>query len=776
MRESGSGSTRSVREDGPGVPAAERHTPAYPPADLTDCEDEPIHVPGAIQPHGLLLALDPATLTVAIASANVGRLLGVSAVEAVGRSLVRLVGDLLAEHVRRRVAEGILNEPLIVHLPNDVPGSLAGAEVDVALHLTDARLVVEIEPIGRPRSVMLTYQSARAAMVRLAAETSVLGLARQLAREVADLTEFDRVMVYRFDRDWNGEVIAEERRSDLNPFLGLHYPASDIPAQARRLYTVNWTRLIADVLYEPVPLHPVRDPVTRAPLDLSFSTLRSVSPIHLEYLRNMGVTASMSISIVMDGELWGLIACHHYSGPHRPSHDARSAAEFLGQVASQQIAERDRADAGLRALLTREMLTHLIGRLGGSNEPVLDALVDDPELLTLLDASGVAMMVDGRLHTRGTVPPPAALPVIVDRLLGPEDGSVGHTDRLGELDPALAAYDDLPAGALVIGNKPDRWLMWLRREMERTVDWGGDPRNKQIASGEDPSVRLSPRKSFEKWREVVRGRSLPWLEDDAEVARNLRSHLGSLMLQRSHDQIQVAESLQRSVLAERPPRLPGLEVAVRYTSAASYQLGGDWWDCVVLDDDRVAFVIGDVAGHGVEAVAAMTQVRAALRAYLLAGMELGAALDQLDNFVVQLVDDKIVSAMVAVVDRRTRRIEAASAGHPPALLLGGRGLEELLPPVRPVLGLGAGHAESVTLEMPAGTTLVMFTDGLIERRGEDLFDNLGLLAHSAGGGPGRGAEALEQWVDALLGTIPDAGDDDTTLLAVRLPGPDAPPV
>jgi serine phosphatase RsbU (regulator of sigma subunit) len=316
--------------------------------------------------------------------------------------------------------------------------------------------------------------------------------------------------------------------------------------------------------------------------------------------------------------------------------------------------------------------------------------------------------------------------------------------------------------------------MWLRPEMERTVDWGGDPRNKQIASGEDAAVRLSPRKSFEKWREVVSGRSLPWLDEDAEAARDLRSHLNSLMLKRSHDQIQVAESLQRSVLAERPPRLDGLDVAIRYTSAAAYQLGGDWWDCVVLDDDRVAFVIGDVAGHGVEAVAAMTQVRAALRAHLLSGMGVAAALDQLDNFVVHLVDDKIVSAMVAVVDRATRRIEAASAGHPPPLLLGGPGIPELHPPVRPVLGLGAGHAESVTVDVPAGTTLVMFTDGLVERRGDDLFDNLQRLAHAAGRGPGPSAPALEEWVDRLLGTIPDSGDDDTTLLAVRLPGPDAP--
>ena len=167
------------------VTSAQRHTPAYPAADLTNCEDEPIHVPGAIQPHGLLVALDPATLTVAIASANVGPLLGVPSADALGRPLAHLVGPALAELVRRRVVEGILTEPLITFLPPDLPGDLAGVEVDVALHHSDARLVVEIEAVGRPRSVMLTYQSARAAMARLSAERSVTGLADRLAREVA---------------------------------------------------------------------------------------------------------------------------------------------------------------------------------------------------------------------------------------------------------------------------------------------------------------------------------------------------------------------------------------------------------------------------------------------------------------------------------------------------------------------------------------------------------------------------------------------------------------
>jgi chemotaxis family two-component system sensor kinase Cph1 len=742
------------------------HTPAYGQVDLTNCEDEPIHVPGAIQPHGVLLAMDAESLVVVVASGNCLELLGIPEDRVRGAHLGDVLGPDLATQVRRRAVEGAFHEPLIMHLPESLDGRLGGVEVDVSLHRSGTRLVVEVESLGRPRSVLLSYQSARAAMGRLANQTTVSDLAEQLAREVGEMTGFDRVMVYRFDRDWNGEVIAEERRPDLNPFLGLHYPASDIPAQARRLYTVNWTRLIADVDYAPVPLLPVLDPETRAPLDLSFSTLRSVSPIHLEYLQNMGVTASMSISLVIDGELWGLIACHHYSGPHRPSQDARAAAEFLGQVASQQIADRARSDARERAFQRTSALGRIAGRAAATHRPLLDTLLEDPELLTLMGASGAALWYDGVMRSLGAVPDAEVVALVAERLLGPEDGVTAHTDRLVELDPALADREGLPAGALAIGTLPDRWLVWFRPELQQSVDWGGDPHNKQLAATEDGTVRLSPRKSFDKWREIVRGRSRPWDEEDVEAARALRSHINGLLLKGSREQIEVAESLQRSVLADVAPHLDGLDVAVRYSSAASYQLGGDWWDCMQLDEDRVAFVIGDVAGHGVSAVAAMTQVRAALRAYLFAGHGVGDSLDQLDRFMSELLVDQIASAMIAVVNRRTRVVEVASAGHPAPLLLPPDPEVPLQLVARPVLGLGSGTAAVTAVEVPAGTTLLMFTDGLVERRGTDLFESLDLLARTAGNGPGE--VGLERWVDLVLSQLPEPGDDDRTVVAVTI--------
>lgn len=744
------------------------HTPAYVEVDLSTCDREPIHVPGAIQPHGVLLALDDAQ-TVVMVSANIGSMLGTSREHALGAGLGDLLGAAAAEQVSARIADWTPAEPLILTLPGDLGGVLAGEEVDVSMHRSGGRVVVEIESLGRPRSTLLSYQSARSAMSRLAARRRVDGLVRQLAVEIRSLTEFDRVMVYRFDRSWNGEVVAEERRGDLNPFLGLHYPASDIPAQARRLYTVNWTRLIADVGYQPVHLEPVLDPATGEPLDLTQSTLRSVSPIHLEYLSNMGVTASMSVSIVIDGQLWGLVACHHYSGPHRPSRDARSAAEFLGQVASTQIAELERAQAREDALSVQATLGRISARVTGSDEAPLEQLINDPELLTLVRASGVAMCFGNEVTTCGDVPDEGALRRIASFLLSEPYGEPAASESLPELDGALGLVADVAAGALGIGSAPDSWIIWLRPELPEIVDWGGDPHNKELYAAEGEQARLSPRRSFDLWREVVRGRSLPWEPWELDVVRLLRTFMNALLLQRSREQIAVAESLQRTVLPDVVPHFDGIEVAVRYKSASSYLLGGDWWDALALDEHRVAFVVGDVAGHGVAAVGAMTQVRAALRAHLHGGVSAGPALDLLDSLVVDMLPEQVATAIVAVVDPRARTVELTSAGHPPPLLFDGDDVHEVHEVAlrnRPLLGVGAGVGRSTVVELPPGATLFLYTDGLVERRDDAVTSAVERL-RQVGFEPAPGD--LDTWADHLLRELPGAGDDDTTILAIRLP-------
>ncbi len=743
---------QSSSSEGPVLSPPPTHTPAHTPAygevDLTTCDREPIHIPGAIQPHGLLLALDAEQRAVTV-STNVDGLLGVAPEDAIGRTLAELVGADLAI----AIVDGVETT------------TLGDVDVEVRQHRSGDRLVVEIEPVSTVDQVRLTYRSTRGAMARLAQASSVGDLAARLALEVRTLLGFDRVMVYRFDQDWNGEVIAEEKRDDLNSFLGLHYPATDIPAQARRLYSVNWTRLIADVDYVPVPLHPVLDPGTGAPLDLSHASLRSVSPIHLEYLSHMSVTASMSISLMVDGQLWGLVACHHYSGAHRPSQDARSAAEFLGQVASQLAGDRERADKRERTLAAQTVLGRMAARTAASLESPLVSVMEDPELLSLVDATGAVLSYDGVVTVRGNVDlAPDQLQAIATALRDPLSYATS-TDRVTELVPGLGDASSV-AGVLRVGSDSDRWLLWFRPEQERVVDWGGDPTNKELAAAEGAHVRLSPRRSFDKWRQVVRGRSTPWAPWKLEVADALGKHLIGLLLARSRDTIAMAESIQRSVVSDEPPTFDGIELAARYQPASTFKLGGDWWDSFALADGRIVFVVGDVAGHGVSAASAMTQVRTALRAYLFEGHSPATCLDKLDLLMAGLLDERVATAVLAVLDPRAGRVELASAGHPPPMLLTRGTAYDVDLPVRPLLGVGTGAAESVELDLPPGAALLLYTDGLVERRSADLDERTERLRALAA--DTYADSDLQAWVDRLIEVHDDGGGDDTTVLALRM--------
>ena len=292
---------------------------------LVACAVEPIAIPGAVQPHGVLLAVTEPDLTVLVASTGAAGLLGA---EVSGRSLTDLLGPADVLRLRAGLA-GDLTEL------NPLRVQVGGAGFDLVVHRVDGLLVTEWEPVtGAEQADVAWHRRLPAVLQRLSGTAGLAQLTAVLADDVRSLTGFDRVMVYRFDADWNGEVLAESRRADLQPFLGLHYPASDIPAQARALYATNWQRLIPDAGYRPDPLVPDTNPLTGLPLDLSGSVLRSVSPMHLQYLANMDVVASMSVSLIDRGKLWGLIACHHYSGPHRPSFTDRTAVEFLARTAS----------------------------------------------------------------------------------------------------------------------------------------------------------------------------------------------------------------------------------------------------------------------------------------------------------------------------------------------------------------------------------------------------------------------------------------------------------
>ena len=489
---------------------------ATPKVDLTNCDREPIHLPGAVQPHGLLLACRGDAFTIVQASDNSAAVVGQAPADLLGTSIAAILSPESWQRLRAAADAGLPREvnPLRLDLAS-------GTAFDGIVHYgpTAGVAIVELEP---RRDEMPGFHPAIRQSVRRLQDAAGLGeLFEIAAREVRSLTGFDRVMVYRFDRDWNGEVVAESRLESLEPFRGLHYPAADIPAQARRLYTLNWLRIIADVGYAPARLVPEIEPESGAPLDLSFAVLRSVSPIHIEYLRNMGVTASMSVSLIHDGALIGLIACHHYSGPHPVSFVVRDSAEFLGQALSWHVGSFEARAASERALQAQRAESAILSAIATARS--VPAGLCTPSLLDLTGAQGAAVIYERQVHAVGASPSASDVRKIVGALTGDASEGLHVSEHLAERLPAASAWNDVAAGvmAVEISRELGEYVLWFRPAVDRTVDWAGDPRKVSVVDAAGVP-RLSPRGSFALWRENVRGRCLPWEPWQIEAARNLR--------------------------------------------------------------------------------------------------------------------------------------------------------------------------------------------------------------------------------------------------------------
>jgi serine phosphatase RsbU (regulator of sigma subunit)/GAF domain-containing protein len=638
---------------------------------------------------------------------------------------------------------------------------------------TASTLVIELEPASGPRpfSFPNTYQAVRGTIAELNRASSLKELYDITAQAVRTLTGFDRVMVYRYDADYNGEVVAEAKADQLNSFLGLHYPASDIPAQARALYEKNWIRLISDVDYLPVRLTPTDHPGNGRPLDLTYSALRSVSPIHLEYLRNMGVRASMSISLLRDDKLWGLIACHHYAGPHSPPYATRAAAEFLGSALSLRLVDRAREEETQRALQVRSTLAWLTAATLDEDRPLAETLLGSPDLLDLLPADSVVVRLQGHTTARGAELPPGLAESVAAWAAG-RGADVVATDALGEQAPALGAPVDRACGVLVLPLPEGQFVLWARGEKVQQIDWGGDPHNKAIAEREGDGVRLSPRKSFDRWRETVRGRSEPWSGQQIAEASELRTHLLEALYARSRSIVRAAETLQRSLLTD-PPQPGHLEVAVRYVPAArEAQVGGDWYDVFAQPDGSTMLVIGDVAGHDTEAAACMAQLRGLLRGIAYDSAQSPAqVLARLDAAIAGLGLGAMATVLVARLARAGDGppvLRWSNAGHLPPLVVGPDGAQQVLSAPGLMLGVAPETARTdAEVVLEAGSTVLLYTDGLVERRDQVFDDGIELLQQALDGLRQRPVEELS---DALLaGMLPDErAEDDVALVAVRL--------
>ncbi|HEY8550654.1 MAG TPA: ATP-binding protein [Vicinamibacterales bacterium] len=509
--------------------------------DLTSCDREPIHIPGAIQPHGVLLALQEPQLNVLQASRNVNDLLGLEASDVVGRPVSEVLPAEAADAVRAAGA----HEPLAD--VNPLPLEIGGRACDGVLHRYQGVLILEIEPRLPAASAERTHHPLRRVVSSLQAAATLPDLLRAGAAAVRSLTGFERVMIYAFDEDGHGSVEAEVLDEGLEPYLGLHYPASDIPRQARELYLRNAIRCIPDARYTPVPLVPALRPDTGTPLDLGFSSLRSVSPIHLEYMANMGVRASMSISLVVHDRLWGLISCAHHSGPHHLPYEVRSDCEVVGRTMSLLIgAFTDREIAAGRER-RRPLLDALAGAMR-TGEDALEALLSRPqELFALLGIDGAAVVSED-VVTAGTVPPAGTIREIAKWLQETGDSGVIATDSLARAVPAFGAIADSASGVVsfALPGAVRRRFLGFRPEIVQTVSWGGDPR-KPVEP--DVTARLHPRRSFALWREEVRLRSRPWSFQDREAAEELRRLAVEIDLERQVERAQRAVRARDDLVA-----------------------------------------------------------------------------------------------------------------------------------------------------------------------------------------------------------------------------------
>lgn len=739
------------------------------PVDLDNCAREPIHVPGLVQPRGVLLAVRESDGTVLQASASAERLLGAAPEDLLGEHLAAALGP---DPARRVLAHASAGAELADRNPLTLRLDGFASDVDAVLHrppLPDAGpgaepvLVVELEAAtgARPLTFPNTYLSVRRALRDLERAATLEELYDDAARHVRELTKFDRVMIYRFDAAYNGEVVAEARRDDLNSFLGLHYPASDIPPQARALYEKNWIRLIADVDYEPSAIVPTVLSTTGAPLDLTYSTLRSVSPIHLEYLRNMGVRASMSISLLREGRLWGLIACHHYAGPHEPPFEVRTAAEFLGSALSVRLVAQAETERDAEVRRAESVLAHLAADSRDEAAPLGTAITRSGWLRRLVRADGAVVVAEGRLTSVGSVPDDDACRALVAWVLSHGEELVS-TDRLAHDAPELAARMPDVAGVLGIVLPEGQVVLWVRDEVLRHVDWGGDPHNKAIARREGGDVRLSPRRSFERWREVVRGHSRPWTSDQTDFAAALRGHLVEALYARGRKALRATEELQRSLLPALLPRIEGWTLESRYESAGTGLVGGDWYDALDLPSGKVALVVGDVTGHGLQAAATMGQLSTTLRAALVGTSSAAEAVERLAQFARWTLPGEVATVAVALLDPATGVVEHVSVGHPPLLVVEADGTPRWAEGASaPPLGLVDRAPTTHVFEVPRGGALVLYSDGLVERREESVLDGLDRLAAVFAGDSRPGA-------DEILAAARDPHSaDDATLLVLR---------
>jgi light-regulated signal transduction histidine kinase (bacteriophytochrome)/CheY-like chemotaxis protein len=540
--------------------------------DLSLCDREPITRLERIQSFGFLLAMCR-DWTITRASANLQAMLGTEAHSALGMALDDLIDKESLHEIRNRMAglsiAGGVERMYGIKL-------IEGRSLfDVAVHYAGDLIVLEAEPGGLD-SRTDAASLVRKMVARLNTLPSLDAFHRDAARQVRALTGFDRIMIYRFAPSGVGEVIAEVANPGMESYLGLHYPASDIPPQAKALYLRNSFRIIADVGAATVPLRSSSQK-SADPIDLSLAVTRAVSPVHIEYLTNMGVGASMSISIIVDGNLWGLIACHHHKAK-LPTFVIRTAAELFGQMYSMTLESRLRVSADSHDRHGRQAVALMMKAITGNASLLRDAGWLLGVIRELIQCDGIAVIIGGQVFTCGVTPSMGAIQSLALHLDGVSPGDVFSASSLRALRPEIFRDLDIAAGALCIpiSRNLGEYLILFRREQQCEIRWGGEPK-KAVSLSED-TARLSPRKSFAAFVEAVRGQSRPFSEAEQRLADAIRTGLIDVTLRGSHDsEVELARvsGRQELLIAELNHRVRNVLALIRGLISQTHGEGGD---------------------------------------------------------------------------------------------------------------------------------------------------------------------------------------------------------
>ena len=518
------------------------------PVNLTNCDREPIHIPRSIQPHGVLMVLAETDLKIVQVSANSFDVLGLEPTDLLDRPLADFIGsDRITDiaNCLERNFETI--NPLTISF--DRTGTAPLNFNGIVHRAISGEIVLELEPLtdntdNLNKNFFHFYHQIKNTLTKIQTAANLSELCNLIVQEIRGITGFDRVMVYRFNERGDGEVIAESKQDDLEAFLGMHYPDTDIPKQAKHLYTLNWLRLIPDVGYQPIAL--VASDNMPTPLDMSYCNLRSVSPIHIEYLKNMEVAASMSVSLIQQQKLWGLIACHHNSPKFIP-YEVRTVCEFLGQLMSTELANKEANENLDYKLQLKNIQGQFVERLSKANDFVSELVADPEALLQLTGATGVAICNHEEITLLGQTPQLEQLKPLLNWISPQFNQDIFVANALSHLYPQAEEYKAVASGllAMAISKIQNRYVLWFRPEILQTVTWAGNP-DKPKRLEEDGSVTIFPRQSFEAWQQIVDGQSLPWLDCEVAGACELRQAIVDIVLRQAEDLALINVELERS--------------------------------------------------------------------------------------------------------------------------------------------------------------------------------------------------------------------------------------